>query len=277
MKTLLHIGAPKTATTYLQEAYYPCHPELAYIPHVTEWNRWLFCLSKSEPRALVTCEEGIMGQPQRRNSILKNLSELIKDPIVLITTRAPTPGLLASIYSQAIRGGDQRSFNSFFEHQLDVWKEIYNYDDLYRESCSIFGSERVSLLPYELLRDSQDRFLRELEAIVGISSFDPVKETPVNQKLTESQIIFYRTFASIVSRIASFRGNSELPLYAKKVYLSHSRKMGFLADKVGSLLRFAMREEPADTDRFLPEFSCYSPIMEAIPCYKDYLNIYKKQ
>jgi len=277
MKTLLHIGAPKTATTFLQEAYYPYHPELAYIPHVTEWNRWLFCLNKPEPRALATCEEGIIGQPQWRKSMLKNLSELIKDPIVLITTRAPTPGLLASIYSQSIRGGEQRSFNRFFEDQLDVWKEIYNFDDLYRESCSIFGSERVFLLPYELLRDNQDRFLRELETIVGISSFDPVMKTAVNQKMTEAQILFYRKFGSIVSLIASFRGNSELPLYAKNIYLSHSRKIGFITDKVGSLLRFVMRQEPGDADRFLPEFSCYSPVMETISYYKDYLKIYKKQ
>ncbi|CAA6690207.1 MULTISPECIES: hypothetical protein [unclassified Lentimonas] len=276
MKTLIHIGAPKTATTFLQETYYPLHPELAYIPQMKEWSRWMWSLDKTKIKALAISDEGVMGHIKKRRTLLMNLERLVKDPLVLITTRAPDHSLLFSIYSQIIRIGGRESFEDYFTKKTAHWADVFNYQSVYDECCSIYGSENVMLLPQELLRADPSQFYRMLEERLAISQFDPPKNKQVNQRLTWDQIEFYRTFWPSLSRIASLHSNREMPLYIKKMHMSHTPIMNAISEKIGRLCNRTAKQSDLETSKFLESFNCYVSAMEMLPCYEDLLERYKK-
>lgn len=219
-----------------------------------------------------------------RTAILKNLEQLIKDPLILITTRAANAALLHSIYSQSIRLGRRSSFKEFYNNYTDHWRKVFDYQSIYDECVSIFGNENVFLLPQGLLRANPRSFFQLLESRLGMSPFDQIKSEAENRKLTSEQILFYRTFWPILSKIASLRGNQELPPYFKNILFTHSPIMDQVSRKLGRLGQLGLKVlhtpnahsvDDALIKSILDSFTCYVSAMESLPQYSDYSILYK--
>jgi hypothetical protein len=153
---------------------------------------------------------------------------------------------------------------------------VFNYQSVYDECCSIYGSENVMLLPQEFLKTDPNQFYRILEERLEITQFDPPKSTRINQKLTWDQIEFYRTFWPILSRIASLHTNQEMPSHIKRMQMSHTSIMNKISKKIGRLCNRATKQGSLDSSKILESFNGYVPAMETLPYYEDSLELYKK-
>lgn len=275
---LFHIGAPKTATTFLQENYYPYHPDIVYIPHVNQWNRWVWSLDKETAKSIVICEEGVMGQPQKRSNIIKNFKCLSPKAKIVITTRAPDENLLKSIYSQAVRCGERSKIGDYFLNTIDYWSSVFNYRCVYSECCELFGKENVLLLPYEIIKYDLNKFIEIFEQFASIRSFrfDVGKST--NIKMSDKEISFYRYFSRIlfpvVNTVRKFL-NPAMPPHAAYIYLTMSKYMFRVANLTGSFLPKNTLLEKHESKKLLKKFDCFVDEMDKLSYYKPFVEKYR--
>lgn len=278
MKFLFHIGCPKTATTFLQESYFPCHEEILFIPNVNQWNRWVLELDNREkPNAKIvaTSDEGISGRTQSRVEILKTIRSIISEPLILVTTRAPNVELLKSIYSQAVRMGFRWSADAYFEKNIDYWRDVYAYDQIHKECVEIFGGDNVLFLPLELLREKPTEFYSAVEKFIGVSAIKSIEKNRANSSLSGGEIVFYRKFRKPVDWLLKFRNNKQMPLLQARVHSSMNPTVSKLASLIGSLLSGGGEQvviEQAQT--FLEKIKCSPIFMDENPYYDGCITKY---
>lgn len=205
---LIHVGFPKAGSTFLQR-WFAGHPDVRYaegglagfqdvyevIRHAASgtparpWRvtsaegftaprKW----SGGRPKDVVVDYEGDVTERQRR--ACHALAALFPGATILIVTRGFRSMILSS-WSQYVRTGGMEGPESLSGREMP-----WDYDAVIGLYRSAFGADRVIVLPYELLRDDQSRFLRSLEARLGIGPFDgPMGR--VNPSLSEAEMAWY--------------------------------------------------------------------------------------
>lgn len=237
---LLHVGYPKSGSTFLQ-AWFERHPELGYAHGGLGGFRDVYELARPPERAYkfyVTSFEGLStphesagrvrldfggAEPAREDRVKEDqaavcarLRSLYPHSRVLVVTRG-FRGMILSAYSQSVRMGARLHLEGMCrelaERLRDDARHYYDYDYLLQLYGDAFGEENLVVMPYELLRDDQEKFLRALEASLGLSHAE-VRLGRVNPSLSPEELYWYPVISRAVSSAASRLG----PARFRRVY-----------------------------------------------------------
>ncbi|MEZ4708761.1 MAG: hypothetical protein R3A44_16245 [Caldilineaceae bacterium] len=199
MNIYLHIGYPKTATTFLQKKIFPCHPAIA------DWNprkpqyQWLesiirqhdFAFDASAIRArveamaaeeaattIVISREILVGDAYGggRDSriIADRLHSVFPDAQIIITLRNQLD-MIDSLYRQYVcQGGGCR-----FEQFLNLSSKLIFFDLDYlfyaRLICyyqALFGADAILVCLYEVFKESPQTFLDDLWIFMSVKPLE---------------------------------------------------------------------------------------------------------
>lgn len=227
---LIHIGYPKTGSTFLQR-WFAAHPQIAYVQGGIGGFRNVYAmvaeaaLARPGHRWRVTSQEsftspfpdagtrsidlsnlgdGTLGERQSRACTL--LAETFPDAHVLIVTRGFRSMILSS-YSQYVRvGGADDLETQIWQGGENPWR----YDEMIAMYRARFG-DRVIVLPYELLARDPVAFRAEMERRLDVAPFD-FEDTVVNRSLSPVELRWYPRFARLVRRLPFRRAVSRLYL-----------------------------------------------------------------
>lgn len=230
---LLHIGFPKAGSTFLQ-AWFERHPELRFVDGGLGGFRNVFELARPSAGAckyfvtsredLTAPREGAGESPfgvafewmthaermrEHRAAVCASLKALFPGSLVLIVTRG-FMGSVRSGYSQYVRmGGHLGPFSTSYgdvrEDALNYISAFYDFDHVIGLYAGAFGEENVIVLPYELLRDDEARFLATLESRLGLSHVD-IRLGRLNPSLSPEELYWYPVISRAVSSAASMLG-----------------------------------------------------------------------
>jgi hypothetical protein len=242
------VGYGKAGSTFLQ-AWFEHHPELRYTPGGLGGFRDVYELSRHSGRAykyFVTSYEGLSlpvrsaggmhldfvsarpvpetGAKEKQATVCAALKSLYPGSRVLIVTRG-FKGLIISGYSECVRLGTRLHLDGVcreFSRCLRVDDDHYwDFDYLIRLYGDSFSEENLIVLPYELLRDDQERFLAILEARLGVGHAE-VEPGRLNPSLSPEELYWYPLLSRAVSAAASRLGEARF----QKIYRWYAGKIG---------------------------------------------------
>lgn len=229
---LLHIGYPKTASTWLQRHVFadasrgfvtPWADAAPTTPGRTWALRGWLNETDDQPFDVQALRDRLAPQlaSARGTSVTPVLSEetlvgfighLGPDVALLRRAAAVLPGarvllvireqraMVRSCYAQAIHDGTTSTLDAFLADETGIGRDArrlspdyLRYDTLIDELHNAFGADRVRVLPYEWLRDTPERFLAALGSFVGRDLTDiPSSRTPLNPKLGPLGTVYMR-------------------------------------------------------------------------------------
>lgn len=237
---LIHIGYPKTGTTFLQR-WFERHPELRYVENGVAGFTGVrqMCVSPDgEFRYYVSSSEGLSaphshwgalrgGVPgeaprapepfkEKQAEVCSLLRTLYPGSRILLVTRG-FRGLVQSAYSEFVRIGGTLAPAAMCADlaatMADDRYHYFDYDYLVSLYVEAFGEESVIVLPYELLRDDQRRFLEVLEERLGLGHAE-IDPGLVHASLSPAELYWYPRISRAVAAAASRVG----PAAARRIY-----------------------------------------------------------
>jgi hypothetical protein len=204
---LIHIGYPKTGSTFLQR-WFNTNPQLAYgIGTLAGFNSVGHIVKEGATgprRALyrVTSEEGLsMPRPhpwkppsldlgEAQAEVCTILAELFPDARILLVTRG-FRSMIRSVYAEWIRRGLALNVAEFCERMAETTGgDLLDYDHLISLYQQAFGGDRLLILPYELLRDDPNAFIGELESWLGLDHVPPYPGR-VNAAISSQELYWF--------------------------------------------------------------------------------------
>jgi len=261
---LIHIGYPKTGSTFLQE-WFERHPAFVYKPGGLGgfYNAYeLAQLSNAAPEYYVTSFEGLstphksagglrlepsVAESMEEDHIKENqasvcalLQSLYPGSRVLIMTRG-FKAMIMSAYSQLVRMGTVRHPDEMCRDlsqrlQNDAF-HYFDYDYLIDLYSQAFGEENLLILPYELLRDDQSQFLTTLQQMLDV---EPVKIElgRVNESLSPQELYWYPVISRAVSGATSRLGSAR----SQRAYSWYVR--GTLVNRFHHIIKVLQKLQP---------------------------------
>jgi hypothetical protein len=208
-RLVLHIGTHKTASTSIQtmvadnpdhfaDLYYPQSGRVGHAQHNIAWQ---FCSHPNYDPALGTVEDLVAELRRERPARVLVSSEdfeSIYDPAEIarlhqalaplryemhvVAVLRDRPGYLESRYPEALKHGEQRSFDTYADLDAsDDIRFILDYDALLSRFAASFGEGRVHAFEYRP-EDAVERFFAVCSTLLG-SSYTPVSGWPrVNER-----------------------------------------------------------------------------------------------
>lgn len=223
---LIHLGYPKTGSNWLRR-WFAGHPQLAYADGGIAGFRDVYQIARQGaalPSGVlyrVTSCEGFatphanfglaaMDHDRIQETCMRDaqaevcgtLAALFPNAHVLLVTRGYLSMLLSS-YSQMVRTGaeiDLGAFCRLIEERCPRGhrgESPWDNDSLIGLYAGAFGDGKVIVLPYELLRDSPEAFMRELEGLLGLAHLAE-KPDPLNTSLSPEELYWYPRLTRVV-------------------------------------------------------------------------------
>ncbi len=207
---LIHIGFPKTATTWLQQLVFPNWEAVQYIDHYKPENKWLLDLRYinelefdpdkfrnetddilNSKKPVVISIESLSGDVFKRGfNTARNcryLKELFPRAKILITVREQTT-MIDSLYRQYVNQGGTATFGKFIKlpppKPVSFDPGYLSFDRIIQLYSGEFGNDHVKVALYEQLRQAPADFLKDVTDFIGVkepSSFE--KSQAVNRSL----------------------------------------------------------------------------------------------
>lgn len=211
---LIHIGFPKTGSTYLQ-SWFASHPGIAYrrdqimaCDSVYQIVDQAIAVPPAMPR-VTSCEDFAApsrdhrewdGMPAAQIAVCDTLHALFPAAHILIVTRG-WRGILESGYAELVRFGRTERFDAFVRSPaiLDLLPQILDYDRLIALYRRRFEG-RVIVLPYELLRDDPRAFLGVIETAMGVAAHRGAADAE-NVRLLPTELRWYPSIARAIGRL----------------------------------------------------------------------------
>lgn len=211
-RAILHIGYPKTASTWFQSRFYPRLRGFDYIPQITvrdalrngqgpefsaeRARRILVGASDSDSIAL--CKEGLSGDPKGGGTWGGLAPETVAERLwavfgetgeVVVLVRNQVSALVSTYGQYLRRGGSQHPRRYMLpagpgpggaagETGLDL--QHFDYDRLIAYYESLFGAARVHVFAYEQLVEDPAAFLRAFAERLDLGSVPEVSLRPRN-------------------------------------------------------------------------------------------------
>lgn len=230
---IIHVGYPKAGSTFLQ-AWFERHPELRFVDGGLGGFRNVFELARPSAGAykyFVTSREDLSApregagenpsevafewmthterMKEHRAAVCGALKGLFPGSLILIVTRG-FMGSIRSGYSQYVKMGGQLgaysdSYGAVREDAVRYISAFYDFDHVIGLYAGAFGEENVMVLPYELLRDDQARFLSTLESRLGLNHVE-IELGRLNPSLSPEELYWYPIISRAVSAAAGRLG-----------------------------------------------------------------------
>jgi hypothetical protein len=211
-RPLIHIGYPKTGSTWLQfnlfwneqSNYYSLASTKEIIEdfslndpfgfrtqEIQEKYSKKLCISQELNRVPILSYEGLSTSHHNVSdsiTIANHLKQVFPTARIFIVIRNQVDCILSS-YQQYIKTGGQGSLTFFLSegtnNQINIFRrQYYLYSKLIACYASLFGRENVLILPFELFREDQERFLKQLMSFSDNNAFhiidDVIYKPPVN-------------------------------------------------------------------------------------------------
>lgn len=229
MNALIHIGYPKTATTWFQRNFYP-NVKGVYLPHHNLVKKNIispFDLNFSQEkyiedfqkeinsRRLIICEENLSGSLQNggmqgyhTKETGYRLKTLFPDADIIIFIRKQ-PEMVASAYIQYVKGGGNHSLKTYlFDKQYDFSNsrmlfslDFFRYDEVIEFYRSLFGKEKVHVFLFEEFAEDNRRFIKAFSEEFSLETdFDGIDFSFQNIRLRKSLIHLARFTNSFSKR-----------------------------------------------------------------------------
>ena len=272
---LIHIGYPKAGSTFLQ-AWFERHPQLCYVPGGLGGFYNVYEIARASDRVyqyfVTSCEElsmpgksagginlaygGAAPDADKRisetqSSVCSVLKSLYPGSRVVIITRG-FKGMIVSSYSQYVRMGGTMHLDAMCRDletllQNDTM-QYFDFDCLIKMYGDAFGQNNLIILPYELLRDDQDKFLSVLEEKLGLEHVE-IRLGRVNPSLSPEELYWYPVISRVVSSVGSRLGSARF----RRVYGWYVKKS--LDNRLRSVIKVLrlLRPEKRITNADFPE------------------------
>ena len=208
---IVHIGYPKTASTWFQKSFYPYVRAPRYLarPRVNaaflEGNALTFdpvearrTLGLEQGEAAILCEEGLCGYLHNggvagmvSRQVAERIRATLPDARIVIFLRAQ-PTILVAAYQQYLRSGGTYGPHRYFfpgdylsgpnavtykQPRFDV--NFFCYGPLLSHYENLFGLERLHLFLFEEFQSDPLPFLRRFSAELGLDvEWDAVSLAP---------------------------------------------------------------------------------------------------
>lgn len=218
----IHVGMPKTGTTFLQHQVFPYvkdvhywkmfeHPVTYYLERLSnnnyltypeEWKQQVKThVAQSKKGKNLISFEGFFGSYTNNyksnftNSLA--LKELFPDARIILVIREQC-ALIESNYAQVIKEGYGRSFKQYVnysrgkfgnnrsESTVSLNIESLHYTGYVRNYVEQFGKENVLVLPYEMLRSAPEVYLERLSRFMDVEIEQPEKSGSKHMKVSLS-------------------------------------------------------------------------------------------
>lgn len=207
---IVHIGFPKTGSTYLQQEIFPhlggldfvdfhtcvkLFEDVIYLDNLDYDNNQVASVFESFKSAkTLFSHEALVGAPftfkgLNRSQIPGRLKKLGFGKVI-ITIRNQV-AILDSLYRQYVYQGGVMRINDFlnldgkWNHYLRGFNLDYlSYDQLVLLYQDTFGKENVLVLPQEILQAEEELFLDELQQFIGCYQLHPVTKKNSNESLS---------------------------------------------------------------------------------------------
>jgi len=229
---IIHLGYHKTATTWLQQRYFPHHPQLDFIgqheelapliisPHGFDFDpdkaKQFFNpkIEQARQKKLIPVISGerLSGNPHSGGYDSKEIADRLKQVFpnakILIMIRHQ-PDAILSNYKQYIRMGGIGTLKEYLfppqDGRIPLFRlENLKYHKLAEYYAQLYGRENIKIMLYEYFRATPPAFLEELASFLDI---DPNVTFPfeerVNLSLCDFSILLKR-------RVNRWHGNDSL-------------------------------------------------------------------
>lgn len=252
-EVLLHIGYPKTGSTFLTD-YFLKNPALHVERSAFDDYRQTGVISAqalSQPvsgKCYVISEEqlsvwrgeldivGVRFKPYdikaHQASICKNLYTLFPSAKILIVTRG-FESAFRSMYWQYVSIGGTFALKEFQKNYSGYFADFFDYEYLIRLYQQVFGGKQVTVLPFELLLENSELFLATMEQQCGLPhiTYNSEKINAALYDKTES----YRMLSSFVYGVTQlFPRNLQIKIYGLYSLSLYKRKLSWLPNVTSS-------------------------------------------
>lgn len=227
MHVVFHIGFHKTASSWLQQVYFPAQSEvtlicdaqnpkddpfLSYLVTTPDakfnskecenllWERIAAYGETGDKCVYLVSAERLSGYPISGGfdnfRIAERIHSVMPRAKIIVVVREQT-AIIRSIYKQMVREG----YPGRLEEMLfsDSWKapgfelSYLEYDLLISKYFSLFGEQKVLTLPYELIRENKEKLTDKLCGFLGTSASIPSKkEKLINRSLPAGSLSLIR-------------------------------------------------------------------------------------
>ena len=219
--TLIHVGLHKAASTFLQQKVFP-HVEADYVFLAGHRRRLLDAVEgragEFDPdwlreqvqrhlverhagnfapkRSLILSHEELSGHLHGHRCVdpsivTENLHAAYPEARILLILRNPMH-YLRSLYTYRVttKGMESRSLTRFLDEEgkAGLFDKL-EYDRLIAVYDRIFGPDRVTVLPMELLTDHAEVFLDRVFRSAGVPSVDVAPGARVNKSSSHARVI----------------------------------------------------------------------------------------
>lgn len=190
----VHIGLPKTATTFLQQNIFPNIDGINYIGQ----KEFLWENLELEKGKNLISHEGLSGNAyvntlQDRLILFHGLKGLFECPKIIVATREKE-NIIKSLYSQYIKKGGAVKFSVFRERMLKNAK--YDYDLLQKHLHSIFGEKNVYIYSFETFKNTPHKIIQDICKFMSVKVPEYQMEIR-NTSLGKTSLFLGRLFYSI--------------------------------------------------------------------------------
>ncbi|MEP0369137.1 MAG: hypothetical protein ABJN36_00805 [Cyclobacteriaceae bacterium] len=247
---IVHIGYPKTATTFLQWEVFPNLEGVNYVDYRTCEKIFTPLIYLDEfdydpsyvqeilktyglERTNLFSFEGLVGAPfiykgLGRSEIPERLRTLGFDKIII--TLRDQEDMLDSLYRQYVIQGGVVRFADFIDRKRNwnLYQRSFNldflkYDSMVCKCHEIFGKDNVLVLPTEELKANANAFINQIEKFVGSSMEKGRPSKRVNQSMSNLSIAVLRVvnhFIFTSQKPNNLIWNKIATKYVSKVFLA---------------------------------------------------------
>lgn len=232
-RLVLHVGYPKTATSWLQAQVFGQAAQGFAVPWPTAGNRIIEAVGWTNPRAFdpdavraafvadlaqlpadavpVISYETLVGDPTRQIfwgfEVASRLHAAFPMARVLISIREQGALAVSTWQEYVVRGGTLDLPQFLFRgglaetgYRAACPPEYFRFADLVAHYQALFGKDRVGVLPLELLRRAPDDYAAALFAFCGTGRRDLLRTEPVYPSKPAAQLALQR----LANRCLSF-------------------------------------------------------------------------
>lgn len=211
---IIHVGYPKTATTWFREKFYPNIRNYYYVSRndvaekILDINVFnfeplktrLFFLQKYGER-IVICEERILVDLQKKGFLIKEnanrLKSVFPEAKVVILIRNQLE-LFASKYSQYIKAGGNYGIRRYlFREKKDTYRmeeffSNYSYDKIIDYYFYLFGENNVFVYLYEDFAGNPHKIINSIVSEFEFDVDSNLETKSVNTRLRWSLLYLLR-------------------------------------------------------------------------------------
>lgn len=239
MSVYLHIGYPKTATSWLQRGVFPYHPEINFLGgrqvpswvgeivtlHDLDFNpEWFRAQVTDLSKPTLISWESLSGDPWVGSwDVCRNANRIHAiwpDAKIIVCVRSQIE-MIESLYRQYIKMGGSGSINHFLTRESERNIEYFSlnslrYDRVLDYYQNLFGNDSVFSYLYEDLSRDSETFLNRLFDFVGVSGMRP-EEYHSDERVNISYANTTIRFASVAHRFIHSRFNPA-PIVPERVF-----------------------------------------------------------